>query len=57
MFATLERSEEPLSAVLARTEHLVDHGDVRCDDCGAHRTIGRRAGDDGRWICLAGCAQ
>jgi hypothetical protein len=57
LFPPLERSTEPLSAVLARTAHLLDedHGDVVCESCGAHRSIGRRADDGGRFVCLAGC--
>jgi hypothetical protein len=55
LFPPLERSTEPLSAVLARTAHLLDedHGDVACDHCGDHRSIGRRAGDP-LYRCLPG---
>lgn len=57
IFLPLEPCTEPVSAILERTAHLLaeDHGDVTCGHCGAHRSIGRRAGDGGAFRCLAGC--
>jgi hypothetical protein len=57
IFLPLEPCTEPVSAILERTAHLLaeDHGNVACESCGAHRSIGRRAGDNGKFVCLAGC--
>jgi hypothetical protein len=55
MFGLLERSDESIADVLARTAGLVDHGPVVCGACGAQRTVGRRAGDNGAFVCLSGC--
>lgn len=55
MFTVLERSDETLADVLARTEHLTvdEWGPVACDHCGDHRSIGRREGDP-KFQCLPG---
>lgn len=54
---TMLEERESYESLMARTQPLVDAdlGPRRCGVCGRNRAVGRRAGDAGRFVCLAGC--